>query len=95
MIKIIFKGYEFTWDANEDFTELVNFGPIPIQNTTAEKIEEMNLTIRSKILLSAVAGAVIQYMIDCHPDEDWRIGCNILIFDTERDLTVGKEENYE
>lgn len=57
--------HEIEWAADEDFTELVKFDPITINDTSAEKIEGLEgLSIRSKILLSAVAGAAIQYLLD-------------------------------
>lgn len=56
---------ELEWAVDEDFSELVKHGPISISETTAEKIEGLEgLSIRSKILLSAVAGAAIQYLMD-------------------------------
>ena len=68
--------YEIEWSADEDFDELIKFGQIPINDTTAEKIEALEgLSIRSKILLSAMAGAAIQYLLDNDiPFEgDWEI----------------------
>lgn len=68
--------YEIEWAADEDFDELIKFGQIPINDTTAEKIESLEgLSIRSKILLSAMAGAAIQYLLDNDiPFEgDWEI----------------------
>ena len=57
--------YDIPWLANEDFDELINFGSIRINETSAEKIEAINgLSLRAKILLSAIAGAAIQYLID-------------------------------
>lgn len=58
--------YEIPWvDAEDDFEELIKFQSITINDTTAEKIENLrNLSIRSKILLSAVAGAALQYLLD-------------------------------
>lgn len=57
--------HEIGWDAEEDFSELINYRPISINDTTAEKIEALEgLSLRSKILLSAVAGAAIQYLLD-------------------------------
>lgn len=58
--------YEIPWvDACDDFEELIKFRPIEINNTSAEKIENLsNLSVRAKILLSAVAGAAIQYLLD-------------------------------
>ena len=58
--------YEIPWvDVEDKFEELIKFQPIEINNTSAEKIEELsNLSVRAKILLSAVAGAAIQYLLD-------------------------------
>lgn len=57
--------HELQWGVDEDFEELIKFNPIPISETIAEKIEGLEgLSIRSKILLSAVAGAAIQYLMD-------------------------------
>ena len=57
--------YEIPWAVDEDFSELIKYRPISISETTAEKIEILEgLSIRSKILISAVAGAVIQYLLD-------------------------------
>lgn len=56
---------EIEWSADEDFDELIKFGQIPINDTTAEKIEALEgLSLRSKILLSAMADAAIQYLLD-------------------------------
>lgn len=68
--------YEIGWAVDEDFDELIKYRPISISETTAEKIEALEgLSIRSRILLSAVAGAVIQYLLDNNiPFEgDWEI----------------------
>lgn len=58
--------YEIPWvDVEDDFEELDKFQSITINDTAAEKIENLsNLSIRSKILLSAVAGAALQYLLD-------------------------------
>lgn len=53
------------WEASEDFTELINHKPVRLINTKAVDIEKMpGLSITSKILLSAVAGAVWQHILD-------------------------------
>lgn len=71
--------YEILWISTEDFDELIKFPPIRIRDTTAEKIENLDgLSIRSKILLSAVAGAAIQFLLDNDRYipfgmEDWEI----------------------
>ena len=56
----------FTWDMTEDFTELRNLNKEwQLTKTSAKHIMDMNiLSTQSKILLSAVAGAAIQYLID-------------------------------
>lgn len=57
--------YDIPWLADEDFDELIKFGSIRINETSAEHIEALEgLSLRSKILLSAIAGAAIQYLID-------------------------------
>lgn len=57
--------HEIEWAVEEDFNELINYRPVSINDTTAEKIEALEgLSIRSKILLSAMAGAAIQYLLD-------------------------------
>ena len=57
--------HEFSWNAIEDFGEIIKHSPVRISDTEAESIEKMDgLSIRSKILFSAVAGAAIQYLID-------------------------------
>ena len=63
MVCINVCGHSFNWVLNEDFSELVELGPIPLKDTTAECIEKMNISFHSKILLSAVAGAAFQYLI--------------------------------
>ena len=69
-IDIINRGIvidSINWVLDEDFSELVEIR-IPLTKTTATEIMKMNISDTSKILLSAVAGAVIQHVIDCHPD---------------------------
>lgn len=54
------------WEANEDFSELIGM-TIELGATKAVDIEKMDgISIRSKILLSAVAGALIQFLLDHH-----------------------------
>lgn len=74
MIKIHYRaagtapGY-ITWGANEDFEELINYHLLPFRlgAVKAIDIESMDgLSVRSKILLSAVASAVIQFLFDHH-----------------------------
>lgn len=73
--------YEIGWAADEDFDELIKYRPISINETTAEKIDALEgLSIRSRILLSAVAGAAIQYLLD-----------NDIAFTGEWEIKVEKE----
>lgn len=66
-----YNGYlidSINWAIEEDFSELTKI-KIPFNKTSAADIMRMdNISDYSKILLSAVAGAVIQHVIDCHPD---------------------------
>lgn len=56
------------WEMNEDFSELINLGAISFSKTTATEIMKIdNISVTSKILLSAVAGAITQHIIDCFP----------------------------
>lgn len=57
-------GY-ILWEVDEDFSEIRNRW-YDLGETTAQCIELMDLSWRSKILLSAVAGAIIQHLIDLH-----------------------------
>lgn len=71
-IKIInYNGYlidSINWAIDEDFSELTKCR-IAFNKTSAADIMKMdNISDYTKILLSAVAGAVIQHVIDCHPD---------------------------
>jgi hypothetical protein len=58
------------WAAAEQFNELVGkkFNLNEMEATQIEKLE--NLSIQAKILLSAVAGAVIQRLIDNNIETD-------------------------
>ena len=57
------------WVLDEDFSELANMGCIPLNKTSAVEIMKMGkISTKSKILLSAAAGAVIQHIIDTLPD---------------------------
>ena len=57
------------WVLDEDFSELTKMGCIPLNKTSAVEIMKMGkISTKSKILLSAVAGAAIQHVIDCHSD---------------------------
>ena len=74
-------------EIEDDFEveELIKFQPIEINNTSAEKIENLsNLSIRAKILLSAVAGAAIQYLLD-----------NDIPFTGDWEIKVEKEVRYD
>ena len=54
----------FAWSATEDFSELFD-REYKLVEMEAKDIEQMSdLSIRSKILLSAVAGATWQYLLD-------------------------------
>ena len=61
-----FRSYgHIEWEASEDFTELINHKPVRLIDTKAVDIEKMTgLSITSKILLSAVAGAIWQHILD-------------------------------
>jgi len=56
--------YKIEWGLSEHFEELKGKS-FNINEMTAEQIEQNNdLSITAKILLSAIAGAVIQHLID-------------------------------
>lgn len=57
------KAYEIMWAIREDFSELKG-KKFEIYKMSAKDILSMDLSDYSKILLSAMAGAVIQYLID-------------------------------
>lgn len=66
VIKVIVEdnNYEIEWALSEYFEELKG-RTFMLNKVTAEQIEEIDdLSITAKILLSAVAGAVIQHLID-------------------------------
>lgn len=70
---IIFKdnlsiGY-IHWEADEDFSEIKGliFELSEMTAADIELIKDIRLSIRSKILLSGVAGAVWQWVVDHHP----------------------------
>lgn len=54
---------EFLWEVDEDFSEIKNIW-WRLRETSAEAIENFSLSVRAKILLSAVAGAAFQLLID-------------------------------
>lgn len=68
MTKIVFTtdngSGSIQWAAAEEFNELMGkqFNLSEMEAAQIEKLE--NLSIKAKILLSAVAGAVIQHLID-------------------------------
>lgn len=56
---------QIIWAVEEDFTELKEYGPVYLTRTKAVDIEAMSgLSLTSKILLSAVAGAAWQHIFD-------------------------------
>lgn len=56
--------YEIKWALSEHFKELKG-KTFKLNEVAADQIEKINdLSITAKILLSAVAGAVIQYLMD-------------------------------
>lgn len=58
------KNYKIEWALSEHFEELKGKTFI-LSEVAAEQIEKINnLSVTAKILLSAVAGAVIQHLID-------------------------------
>ena len=58
------KMYKIEWALSEHFEELKG-KTFNINEMVAEQIEKNNdLSMTAKILLSAVAGAVIQYLVD-------------------------------
>ena len=58
------KNYQIEWDLSEHFGELKG-KKFMLDNVAAEQIEMINdLSSTAKILLSAVAGATIQHLID-------------------------------
>jgi hypothetical protein len=61
-----FRSYgHIEWAVEEDFTELINHKPVRLIDTKAVDIVKMTgLSITSKILLSAVAGAIWQHILD-------------------------------
>ena len=70
------KKYQIEWSLSEYFGELKGMKFL-ISNMAANQIVEINnLSEVAKILLSAVAGAVIQYLIDnnCSVDSIFKNG---------------------
>lgn len=64
---------EIIWAVDEDFSEIKAFGPIHLTKTKAFDLDLMGgLSTRSKILLSAVAGAAWQHIFDVMDvDRSW------------------------
>lgn len=61
----IHKLDEIIWAVEEDFSELKAYGPVYLTKTKAVDIEAMcGLSTRSKILLSAAAGAAWQHIFE-------------------------------
>ena len=54
----------FDWAMKEDFTEIRNKEWQLVKTTAEDIMANERLSTKSKILLSAVAGAAIQYLID-------------------------------
>jgi hypothetical protein len=85
---IIFKenqsiGY-ISWEADEDFSEIKGlvFDLSKMTASNIELIKDIRLSIKSKILLSGVAGAVWQWVIDNYPSATVHM---IKFFITEED----------
>lgn len=58
--------HEIPWILEEDFDNLIKHRPFKLSETSATDILAMSdLTPRDKLLLSAAAGAAIQFLIDC------------------------------
>lgn len=57
--------HEIPWNIEEDFEGLIKHDPFKLSETSADDILRMSdLSIHDQILLSAAAGAAIQYLID-------------------------------
>jgi hypothetical protein len=62
--------HEIPWSLEEDFETLIKHKPFKLSETSANDIARMSdLTPRDQLLLSAAAGAAIQYLIDCDDSE--------------------------
>lgn len=57
--------YYLKWEMNEDFSDLIEM-MYTASDMTAEHIMSMKLPEKAKILLSGIAGAVMQSVIDRH-----------------------------
>lgn len=77
----IHKLDEIIWAVEEDFSELKAYGPVYLTKTKAVDIEAMcGLSTRSKILLSAVAGAAWQHIFDVTDfNRSWYTGLVIYV----------------
>lgn len=74
--------HEIPWSLEEDFDGLIKHDPFKLSETSADDIEKMSeLSMHDKILLSAAAGAAIQYLIDF--DECEAFGDLELAFDCD------------
>lgn len=84
----MFKQGEIIWADKEDFSEIKAYGPVYLEKTKAVDINKMEgLSVTSKILLSAVAGAALQHIIDVlNIDWCWR---NCLV------IYIEEESNHE
>ena len=74
------KNYQIEWALSEYFGELKG-QKYMLNNVASEQIEKLdNLSSTAKILLSAVAGAVIQHLIDnnCQIDKIFEYGYFII-----------------
>lgn len=73
------KRYSISWKADEDFSEIEGkiFEPFMLTAEFLETNWSDEFSIRSKILLSAIAGAVIQYLIDINENltVKWKFVC--------------------
>lgn len=57
--------HELSWVIVEDFDNLIKYRPFKLSETSATDIARMSdLTPRDQLLLSAAAGAAIQFLID-------------------------------
>ena len=64
----------FAWSANEDFSEVFGREYKLVEMEAKDICSMSEFSIRSKILLSAVAGATWQYLLDHYPQaraESW------------------------
>lgn len=65
--------HELPWVIVEDFDALIKHKPFKLTQTSAKDILAMtDLTPRDKLLLSAAAGAAVQFLIDNDECEKFR-----------------------